>query len=64
MAEATPSASRPTTVRLQRISRAFIESAALQAAIELELFTATERSGLLADALDRRIELAQVEATP
>ncbi|MGI9589963.1 MAG: methyltransferase, partial [Myxococcota bacterium] len=32
--------SRPTTVRLQKISRAFIESAALRAAIELKLFTA------------------------
>ncbi len=31
---------RPTTVRLQKISRAFIESAALNAAIDLELFTA------------------------
>ncbi|MDJ0852308.1 MAG: methyltransferase [Myxococcota bacterium] len=31
---------RPTTVRLQQISRAFIESAALRAAIDLKLFTA------------------------
>ncbi len=38
--DAKPPASRPTTVRLQKIARSFIESAALQAAIELELFTA------------------------
>ncbi|MGH0032954.1 MAG: methyltransferase [Myxococcota bacterium] len=40
MKEGNSPASRPTTVRLQKIARSFIESAALQAAIELELFTA------------------------
>ncbi|MCP5041175.1 MAG: hypothetical protein GY944_09090, partial [bacterium] len=40
MAEPTSTRPRPTTVRLQKIARSFIESAALQAAIELELFTA------------------------
>jgi hypothetical protein len=40
MADANSTEGRPTTVRLQKIARAFIESAALKAAIELDLFTA------------------------
>jgi hypothetical protein len=40
MVDVKSTGARPTTVRLQKVARAFIESAALQAAIELELFTA------------------------
>ena len=33
---------RPNTIRLQRISKAFWESAALMSAVELDLFTAID----------------------
>ena len=48
---------RPDTVRLQRISKAFWESAALMSAVELGVFTAIARGSDTIDKLAHAIDL-------
>jgi hypothetical protein len=53
---------RPDTVRLQRISKAFWESAALMSAVELKVFTAIANGSNSIDALARAIDIEPVNA--
>ena len=53
---------RPDTVRLQRISKAFWESAALMSAVELGVFTALARGHDTLDALATEIDIEPLNA--
>ncbi len=53
---------RPDTVRLQRISKAFWESAALMSAVELGVFTAIARGSDTIDKLAHAIDIEPVNA--
>lgn len=53
---------RPDTVRLQRISKAFWESAALMSAVELDLFTALARGHDTIETLATEIDIEPVNA--
>jgi hypothetical protein len=53
---------RPTTVRLQKLSRAFIESAALHAAVEMKLFTAVAQGCDTPAAFARRAGITELNA--
>ena len=55
MSEDTPK--RPDTVRLQRISKAFWESAALMSAVELDVFSAIDQGDNTVDAVARALDL-------
>ncbi len=56
----TKSSERPDTVRLQRISKAFWESAALMSAIELGAFTAVANGHATAEAAARAMDIETV----
>ncbi len=58
----TTSNKRPDTVRLQRISKAFWESAALMSAVELGVFTAISQGHNTIDRLAHAIDIEPVNA--
>ena len=53
---------RPDTVRLQRISKAFWESAALMSAVELDIFTAIARGHTQIASLARAVDIDDIQA--
>ena len=62
MAEQTPQTGRIDTVRLQRISKAFWESAALMSAVELDVFTAIARGNHTIDTLADAVGITPLNA--